>query len=597
MPRENVLIKSKDNIDKIKEILTKKYKWYKEIVTSDVVQMFHRCYSERGDIDSRDFVIMSYAYNMDNPDLSEKEYKEHLRNLISAFIPRLSFDELDDIKASIRSRAEIEREEQLKRVGHVEEIAEAYRKEHGKDDKYETMLKYSTKKLIEDRYNNILKELENDNLDFTGLVKIANTYHVEKTNIPAYAKLHYKDTIENAHEYLDFLDDFKKEMVDTYKKLDPLSLKDNYKCIMFGMMTQTFAIKRDEFKEYYDSKYENVDDKTKAESIHIKTDLPQYIIAKDMRQYDFNAQAYSDLTIGSEGLVRTFELDPLLEWQHLEKMKVQASICDRQMNFTLHNSFYNIQKNAKRYLETFKNPRDQVNPLTGDDLKDYRRDLQNTFATQVANTTLAETSDSQVTGVFIMSPYEKFFIDGVQIREFEPLKSYIEKHPDDSKTIMELTNTLLMNAVMEGNHYISYIRFKEYKDQFGYDIVPVKFIHNKEAYVESKTGWWSKLWARLTNINKKYEKLRVKDQNAINRCDNKIKETMSRLEVRYYERRRELDEAAKKNVAQNQFEINVLQDLNKTVEYDSVEELGLKDNSIHEDELNESKDESLILKK
>ena len=597
MPRENVLIKSKANVDKIKEILTKKYKWYKEIVTSDVVQMFHQCYSERGDIDSRDFVIMSYAYNMDNPDLTEEEYKEHLRNLISAFTPRLSFDELDDIKQSIRDRAEIEREEQLERVGHVEEIAEAYRKEHGKDDKYESMLKYSTEKSIEDRYNNILKELENDNLDFTGLVSIANKYHVEKTNIPAYAKLHYKDTIENARDYLDFLDDFKEEMVDTYKELDPLSLKDNYKCIMFGMMTQTFAIKRDEFKTYYDSKYKNVDDKTKHESIHIKTDLPQYIIAKDMRQYDFNAQAYSDLTLGSEGLVRTFELDPLLEWQHLEKMKVQASICDGAMNFTLDDNFYNIQKNAKRYLETFKNPRDQVNPLIGDDLKDYRTDLQNTFATQVANTTLTETSDSKVTGVFIMSPYEKFFIDGVQIKELEPLKSYIEKHHDDSKTIMELTNTLLMNAVMEGNHYISYIRFKEYKDQFGYDIIPVKFIHNKEAYVASKSGWWSKLWARLTNVSKKYEKLRVKDQNVIKRCDNKIKETMSKLEVKYYERKAELDEAARKNAAQNQFEINVKQDLNKTVEYNSVEELGLKDNSIHEDELNESKDESLIIKK
>lgn len=597
MPRENVLIKSKANVDKIKEILTKKYKWYKEIVTSDVVQMFHQCYSERGDIDSRDFVIMSYAYNMDNPDLTEEEYKAHLRNLISAFTPRLSFDELDDIKQSIRDRAEIEREEQLERIGHVEEIAEAYRKEHGKDDKYEAMLKYSTEKSIEDRYNNILKELENDNLDFTGLVSIANKYHVEKTNIPAYAKLHYKDTIENARDYLDFLDDFKEEMVDTYKELDPLSLKDNYKCIMFGMMTQTFAIKRDEFKTYYDSKYKNVDDKTKHESIHIKTDLPQYIIAKDMRQYDFNAQAYSDLTLGSEGLVRTFELDPLLEWQHLEKMKVQASICDGAMNFTLDDNFYNIQKNAKRYLETFKNPRDQVNPLTGDDLKDYRTDLQNTFATQVANTTLTETSDSKVTGVFIMSPYEKFFIDGVQIKELEPLKSYIEKHPDDSKTIMELTNTLLMNAVMEGNHYISYIRFKEYKDQFGYDIIPVKFIHNKEAYVASKSGWWSKLWARLTNVSKKYEKLRVKDQNVINRCDNKIKETMSKLEVKYYERKAELDEAARKNAAQNQFEINVKQDLNKTVEYNSVEELGLKDNSFHNDELNESKDESLIIKK
>lgn len=596
MPRENVLIKSAENVNKIKEILTNKYKWFKEIVNDDVVTMLQACYTERGSVDSRDLVILSYAYNMDKPEITESEYKIALRTLVNAFTPRLSFDELDDIIASIRERAEIEREEQLARVDNLDKIAEAHKKEHGMDERYFTLIRYSTKEAIEERYDNIMKELNNPDLNFTSLVNIAKKYHVEKTKIQAYAYNHYKDTIENAHEYLDFLDDFKKEMVDNMDNLDPNGLVDNYKCIIFAMLTQTNATKREEYKSYYDSKVKNMDEKIEVENIHIETDLPQYIIAKDMRAYNFNAQLYSELTLGSEGMVRSIEDDPILEWQYEEKMRVQRSICKGRMEFTLHDSFYNIYNKAARYLETFKDPEDQVNPLEDDELSEFKYQIHETFGTQVANTTLLETSDSQVTSKVGICAYEKFFVDGVQLKEKEPLKSFILKDPENSRAIMDLTCTMLMNAVMEGRHHITYVRLKEYNGEFGFDIVPVKFIHNKEAYVESKTNWWSRLWAKFTNLDKKYEKLRVKDQNLINRYDNKVRETMQKYEAVFEERKAEDLEFEKKMADKNKFLLNVKQDLNKTVEYDNVEELGLSNNSISDSDIDVSMEENILKK-
>lgn len=596
MPRENVLIKSADNVNKIKEILTRKYKWFKEILNDDVVTMLQTCYTERGSVDSRDLVILSYAYNMDKPDIEEDEYKAALRTLVSAFSPRLSFDELDDIIASIRERAEIEREEQLARVDNLDKIAEAHKKEYGMDERYFTLIRYSTKEAIEERYDNIMKELEKPDLNFTSLVKIAKKYHVEKTKIQAYAYNHYKDTIENAHEYLDFLDDFKKEMLDNMNNLDPNGLVDNYKCIIFAMLTQTNATKREEYKSYYDSKVKNIDEKIEVENIHIETDLPQYIIAKDMRAFNFNAQLYSELTLGSEGMIRSIEDDPILEWQYEEKMRVQSSICKGRMEFTLHHSFYNIYNKASRYLETFKDIENQVNPLDGEELSEFKYQIHETFGTQVANTTLLETSDSQVTSKVGISAYEKFFVDGVQLKEKEPLKSFILKEPENSRAIMDLTCTMLMNAVMEGRHHITYVRLKEYNGEFGFDIIPVKFIHNKEAYVESKTNWWSRFWAKFTNLDKKYEKLRVKDQNLINRYDNKVRETMQKYETVFEERKVEDLEFAKKLDDKNKFLLNVKQDLNKTVEYDDVEELGLSDNSISDADLDVSMEENILKK-
>lgn len=602
MPRPNVYIKSRTNVDKIEAVFAQRKKLYDEIVTDDVKSGFSFIASGKGNIDARDFLNLSYAFNFSNPEMDDDEYKAKLNEMISAFSPDFPEDEMKKFRDEVVELVTKTYETKMAESSTALEKAEAYKKEHGEDDRYFDMVKDADKGHLINWWLDCKRDLTEKPANFMNIARAISKNHIEGTRIGEYSKIAFKLIEPKVTKYLDFLDNFKKFMVENINKLDKYDFKDNYKCAVFCMLTQTIATKGDEFKDYYKSKVPTADVNTELENLHVKTEPYQYEITKDLLSCRFDANKYSELSLGSSYEINNEAHEAIAPWYNKQKLILQYSLVTKgKIDFRLHESTYKMQLLANRYLEKLKAEDERDNPLNRQEEDNYENTLRDTLINQLEACSLSETSDERTSQYLGLMNYEKFFIDGVQVKNIEPLKTYLATTEIvNPRTVMYASASIMLNAIIEGNHSINYVRFKEFKNRMDYEIVPVEFKHNKKGYVASKTGW-SKFKAYFTNVDKKFDALKVTDEATIRSYKKQIRMAMGAYCDMFAERKN--NELREKD---NELEKNLNNDLNKSFIKENEEEFIINTNSknlennnnfIEDDEYNIVNENALELNK
>ncbi len=561
MPRPNMFIKSRENVERVDKQIAMRCEVYKAKLTSRLEEMFSLINPTNSSyFDTRDLQNLSYAISFSNPELTKEQFSKKLDEMFEAFTPELDHNDLEALTQNIRESAQRDRETRIAKLDEVVIELREHEKEFGKDEKYYELESVSSVDKINQRYDQIIRLVNSPNIGIYELYCIIREYNLKDTDIDRFKEACGRNVLVKAKKYLDFLDNFQEFMAVNYKKINPESFKDTYMCTVFAMLCQTFNVKKIEFKDYFDSKVKSLEDQIKLENIHILADPIQYEITKDLKTFNFDGTKYSKLSLGNEHLVKCEQDFPETIAKNTDKYLLQTTLIKGEIKLNMTEDSYELVKYTQKYIDSCTKPNEIANPLNKKQMEAYEYRLQNALAEQLTNCTLPETTDSLMTSFLRIEDYSKFFIDGVRVTDIEPIKSYSKlKEPEFKlRQAFMMSTAKVLEAIMEGNHNISYVRLTEFDNRLSYEIIPLKPQHNKSGYVASQPNLWKKIGAWFTNLDKKYDALSVKDQNVIDGYNRQIRNTMSQIEDDYYLRKH------LPNPKRVEFENNLINDLNRT---------------------------------
>lgn len=559
MPRKNIFIKSKKNIDKVNDVLKQRSRLFDKELAKRQEDIFKLVKTQKGRLDTRDLKNLSYAFSFSNPLLSDEEYIKKLNEMFDAFTPVLNDQDIETLREYTREALALDKAKKIRELETIDEKLKAHEKKYGKDKKYYELESVSTLDKINQKYSEAEIALNSQNITIYELSYIINNYGLKGVNLDRFLTTCARNVCVSAKKYLDFLDNFQEYMACNYKKLNPYDFKDTYKCTIFAVLCQTFDNMKKEFRDYYNSKINSLEDVKRLENIHVLADPIGYEITKDLRRYNFNASAYSELTLGTEVQMDIERQFPENIWKNTQKYIIQTSLIKGKINLNLHEESYKLYKLSQRFLDNINKPKnEQINPLNHQEAQYFENMLDDSLSDELCHCTLLETSDARMTKFLKAQDFEKFYIDGVSIKEIEPLKScyQVADGQFNLRNALLISNTIMLQKIMEGNHYINYVRYTEFNDTFSYEIIPLDVRHNKDGYVKAETNILSKIRAYFTNVDKKYDNLKVKDQNQIDKYNNLVRQSMRDVEEKYYQTK------GIENPNREKLENNLINDLN-----------------------------------
>lgn len=559
MPRKNLFIKSRKNIDKVNAVLKQRSKLFDTELAKRQEDIFKLVKTQKGRLDIRDLKNLSYAFSFSNPLLSDEEYTKKLNEMFDAFSPVLNNQDIETLREFTHEALALDKDEKIRELEHIDEKLTAHEKKYGKDNKYYELEAFSTSDKINQQYSEAEIALNSPNITIYELSYIINNYGLKGVNLDRFLTTCARNVAVSAKKYLDFLDNFQEYMAANYKKLNPYDFKDTYMCTVFAMLCQTFDNIKKEFRDYYNSKIKSLEDVKRLENIHILADPIGYEITKDLRRYRFNAKEYSKLTLGTEIQIDMEHQFPENIWKNTQRYIIQTSLIKGKINLNLHEESYKLYKLSQRFLDNINKPViEQVNPLNRQERQYFENMLDDSISDELCHCTLLETSDARMTKFLKAQDFEKFYIDGVCIKEIEPLKScyQVPEGQFNLRNALLISNTIMLQKIMEGNHYINYVRYTEFNDTFSYEIIPLDVKHNKDGYVKAESNIFSKIRAYFTNLDKKYDDLKVKDQTQIDKYNNLVRQSMREVEEKYYQTK------GIENPNREQLETNLIKDLN-----------------------------------
>ena len=538
-------ITTNKNLETIKSTLLVKLSTYNQIMTEKRIAMFDLIQSNTSYIDNRDFLNISYLLNIDKPLETGLSYTESVINMIEDFTPKFSDKELFDLKKSLQ-----------------DEVNRKYQNNEFDKDENTNLAKYY----------DTLSDFSKDKMSFEDLCFISVKHKLTTPLFKDACKDAFNRIQTKATYYLDLLDNFEKEVVNNINNYKKDGLFDNYKLVVFALLEQTITTKKKEFKNYYDSKINSLETKVEEEDIHLLSDSIHYDVAKDLTNYKFNLNQLSKLTLGALSLIGCEQYDSDLPWQNEQRFKIQSSLIKGRVELDMHESNYSLNKIGLRYLSDLNH--NSNNPLTKKEREYFEEKMQNTLANQISNFLISEMSDERISTYLGVFGYNKIYIDGVRITEIEPLKTFIKNDKTNTRVQQFAASSILLNAIVEGNHYITTLRFNEYNNKLVTDIVPIHINHNKSGYMQTQ-NIFKRIFSFLFNVQKNYDNKEIKDENIINNYNNMIRENIKSFERKYDELNNINQEI--NNKLKN--DLNNVLDLDKSVNND----LDINTNSINKE--------------
>lgn len=468
--------KNKKAFDQATKLIEKRANLFRSLVTKEMEEAFNNILTEKGatsTFDDRDLLNMSYMLALDNPLMSDRAFEEMALQMIDAFIPKTTSEELEIHKNKLIEEAKLNYEKKLANIDKKKEEYEKYKKvEHLNKTKLEWLKNDSDINYIENEYKEIIEKLNKKDFTLNDLYTVSSDYNFGRNYIENLNRLNFKKISKTCAPYLDMLSNVRIFMSQNGQNLDFNKTEDCYKMISYGYLAQTFEIKSKEFKTYFAKDLHTLEDYKEYERIDTKSSKVLYEIGRDFVELKFNANdpKYTTLTLGNfnQPLCET----PQGRRDNEEYYDIVTSEDDGKVELNLREDSYKLLSDIKKYL---KNPNSSK-------FKKLPDKIYNCVANSVNSLIVQGSADQIVSRNVNLEIEDKIYIDGKALSSLEPLKNL--KTRDNQ--YHSLAKGLLIKNILEGNHYIALSKFYEVKGKVVTDIVPIHVNHNKEAYLESR---------------------------------------------------------------------------------------------------------------
>ena len=164
MPRKNIFIKSKKNIDKVNDVLKQRSKLFDKELAKRQVDIFKLVKTQKGRLDTRDLKNLSYAFSFSNPLLSDEEYIKKLNEMFDAFTPVLNDQDIETLREYTREALVLDKAKKIRELETIDEKLKAHEKKYGKDQKYYELESVSTLDKINRQYSDAEIALNSQNI-------------------------------------------------------------------------------------------------------------------------------------------------------------------------------------------------------------------------------------------------------------------------------------------------------------------------------------------------------------------------------------------------------------------------------------------------
>lgn len=510
---------NKNNIKEVEKLLTQRQEIYEKYFNQGADVYKHLTTFYGNSIDARDFRNMAYFLAYKNPLMSNEEFEEEVKKFHDAVTPTFTKDELEFHRKTLIQLAKIEHEEDLKNVEKYKKEALEY-EEYGKNypgstnkAKLKGLKDKSDPKNINQKFEECLNMLNKEDFSEADFYNVVRIYAVGKDYLNEVSKTNFKKLFNKGYKYIEELDNFRSEMLLNIDSMDSNKIEDSYKMVVFGLLSQTYRVKGQEFKGAIDREIKTLDKfKFKEENDNRAHQIIDDINS-DCHELGFDPKAFSSLTVSSDGSYS----DKSLEYIEIQtkSRKIVNSMLDGRVEFELLKSDYELVKKAKKYLKNLNNP-NLAKAFTTKSNDSFKL-----LAKSLSRVTETDTSARPRAGVEF---YQTIFVDGKPLHEIEPLKSYIQNMDErDDRTVYKapIAEAILLKSMLEGGHHITCARFTEFRNKLYTDIVPIHVNVNQNDYMQSK-GRWYRFWhgkrdiqAHLDEKMQKISKSKIEEYNKI----------------------------------------------------------------------------------
>lgn len=504
--KENFL-KTVELIKKRQQIINKYFKDY------DPIFLNITCCNK--ELDTRDFINMSYALCINNPQMEDSLFEEEVKKLKDAFTPKFTKEELEAKRKKFNELNEAKYKSDLEHIEENKNKALEYEaskltKPHSFfKQKLKDLQDLANKDLIEERYKKAQEILNKEEFSELDLYKLNEEYGLGKDYIENLKKDNFIKISNKALPYVLDLKKFRQDMVENINSLNPDSLSDTYKMVSFALLCQTNSVKGKEFKVQLDNQLKSIENFKKDEELNVKAEVIQNEIGSDFVEYNFNANDVSSLTLGNALVARENNERQIRVNRSIDK--VNKTYFEGKIEFELQKEDYDLSKKLNKYL---KNVYDFKQ---ADNLRKMVSRGFGTIAENLANRTL---SDIHTRDKLHQSWPDTTFIDGKPLTEIEPLKGFLASGNEEiGRYHLTIASAILLKSMIEGKHRITTTRYSYFKGELNTEIIPIHVNHDKDAYLASKNRFY-RFFHKYMNVQKHFDKMFDKSSKNSVKYDN-----------------------------------------------------------------------------
>lgn len=508
---------NKNNIKEVEKLLTQRQEIYEKYFNQGADVYKHLTTFYGNSIDARDFRNMSYFLACKNPLMSNEEFEEEVKKFHDAVTPTFTKEELEFHRKTLIQIAKIEKEEDLKNIEKYKREAIEYEEQRKKfplstnPAKLKSLQEKADPKSINKKYEDVLNMLNKEDFSESDFYNVVRTYAVGKEYLNEVSKTNFKKLFDKGYKYIEELDNFRSEMLLNIDSMDSNKVEDSYKMVVFGLLSQTYRVKTEEFKGAIDREIKTLDKfKFKEENDNRAHQIIDDINS-DCHELGFEPKAFSSLTVSSDGSYN----DNSLVYKEIQtkSRKIVNSMLDGRVEFELLKSDYELVKAAKSYLKNLNSDR-LSKAFTSKSNESFKL-----LAKSLSRVTNTDASARPRAGVEF---YQTIFVDGKPLNEIEPLKSYIKNMDErDDRRVYKapIAEAILLKSMLEGGHHITCAKFTEFRNKLYTEIIPIHVNVNQEDYMASK-GRWYRFWhgrrdiqAHLDGKMKKISESKIEEYN------------------------------------------------------------------------------------
>ncbi len=307
--------------------------------------------------------------------------------------------------------------------------------------------------------------------------------------------------------HLDMLYEFQEKYSEF---MEPKNEDDYLKALVYYTLTQTFGVKKEENKKYFENRINSLEKVKKNDMIDKFSVNYMFDLTTDFINAKVDIKNYVDMTIAGSQNNNFVDLEDAETETEIEEAKRLIAEYDRE------------DKMLKIGLKAATLEQKDPSHLEFDVLKDLYDISKTKFTTKdllhsTYSNTLVKLATNMILKVVGDDTNEKsvlkndlsggslfnkcIYLDGRPIDYYLPewLKNYNilgeDGKVDPNKEFDKVALTtraqalILMNAITKGDKRIDMVRYNKYQNELGYNIEPVRFVYNQEDYEKANHGW------------------------------------------------------------------------------------------------------------